>query len=232
MNSIALASVANSGRHRTGWPIEVRRRVFAICVVIGVAAACSDGTTGVTPTTSTTSTRPAVTSDTANQGAGTTAPEIAPTAQPLPDGIDIDPIVCMNLDPCTATMRQPESLADGDVVSVRIEGWSPEQWLGIAQCADPDAYEEGTITLEASGLPNAEFCNVKDIDGPAERTKSDAAGTVAFEYEVVAGQRMADRSDAEVSCDADHPCLLNVFVMNDGRFNTQNPRVTFPLSLS
>ena len=28
---------------------------------------------------------------------------------------------------------------DGDVVSVRIEGWSPEQWLGIAQCADPDA---------------------------------------------------------------------------------------------
>ena len=229
---MTAASATGSGVRLERRSTARHLRLLSLCAFIGLAAACSDDTPDATSSTTTASSVVAETAGVADEPTDTTAPE-TPTTQPLQPGIDVAPTGCKNLDPCAATMRRPESLAGGDVVSVRIEGWNPEQWIGIAQCADRDAYEDGTITLEAgSGLTSAEFCNVKDIGGPAARTKSDAAGAVAFEYEVVAGQQMADQSDAAVSCDADHACVLNVFVMNDGRFNPNNPSVTFPLSFS
>jgi hypothetical protein len=62
--------------------------------------------------------------------------------------------------------------------------------------------------------------------------RSDDDGHVRIEHEVVAGARMTEATDAAVSCDVTHPCVLNVFTADEGRFNSQNPRVVFRLDFS
>ncbi len=110
------------------------------------------------------------------------------------------------------------------IVGVSITGWVPGQSVGVVQCADPDAYLEGQVPREESGLPSPLFCDLQGFS----RWDSGADGSLEIEHTVV-GASMAERTDAGVTCDPDHPCVLNVFTADEGRFDPENPRVVFPL---
>lgn len=153
----------------------------------------------------------------------TAAPEEAETAETV---VDIEPVQCRNLEPCEAVLRAPSPLYDGAMVDIEIRGWTPSQTIGIAQCADPAAYDSGLVQLEAeSGLPHGIFCDVRAFT----RIRSGADGAIVWTYELRAGDRMAERTDAGITCDAEHPCILNVFASDALRFRDDEPRVVFPL---
>lgn len=152
-------------------------------------------------------------------------PESTISTTTLPPGVDLAPISCANLDPCRATARVPDPLEDGSIVVVTIDGWGPNQFVGVAQCADPAAYPAGEIALEASGLNEESSCHLPGF----QRVRSDDDGRVVIEHEVAAGDRMRWETQAAVTCDAARPCVLNVFAADQGRFNANNPRVVFRL---
>jgi hypothetical protein len=182
--------------------------IGSLLVLLVVATACGDDGGGSSASTETTTTTVAV----------------------LTDG---DPGRCVNLEPCDALISRSKGLADGDVVQIRVTGWEPDGAVGIAQCADEaDPDNPQGVARGPDGLPAGELCNVKDLPGPAQTDRADEAGVVAFEYEVVGGQRMVDASDAGVTCDATHDCVLNVFVSGANRFSPDAPVATFGLAFA
>jgi len=199
---------------------RLRLQAWAAILLVAAIAGCSDddGSPAAAETTTSSTTAAATPSD--------PAPETTTTA--LPPGADVEPVSCENLDPCTASARIPNVLEHGATVVVTIEGWPPGQVVGAAQCADPDAYPDGEVEREDSGLPAPPFCDTTGF----QRVRSDEEGRVRIEHEVVAGSRMVERTEASVTCDAEHACVLNVFTADEGRFNAQNPRVVFRLDFA
>ena len=213
--------------------------LVTVAVLALVGSACSDDSGsssdpgasdgGVGETTSSTSSSPASTNPptsttTITASTSTSTSTVSSTALA---GDVLEPVECLNLDPCSATLDVPAELVDGAVVRASIAGWIPGQSVGVVQCADPDAYPEGQIPREESGLPTPLAC---DLPGFSV-WESDSDGSLEIEH-TVAGAAMAERTDAGVACDPDHPCVLNVFTADEGRFDPENPRVVFRLVVS
>lgn len=111
------------------------------------------------------------------------------------------------------------------MVDIEIEGWTPGQTVGIAQCADPAAHPPGAVILEDSGLPFGIYCDVRGFT----RVRSTRDGAIVWTFEVKAGERMGERTEADVTCDAAHACILTVFASDALRFRDDEPRIVFPL---
>ncbi|MEL7209805.1 MAG: hypothetical protein AAGK32_16490 [Actinomycetota bacterium] len=183
---------------------KLRARLAVVAAVVALAGACGDD--------------------------GSTESQPSPTTEAAVPEFEGDPGTCENLEPCDAVISASAGLADGDVVDVRVGGWGPDVVVGIAQCADeadpdnPQGVERGP-----DRLPGGEICNVLDLPGPARSETADGDGVVAFEYEVLGGNRMVESSAAGVTCDAEHDCVLNLFLSGANRFSAAAPIVTFPL---
>lgn len=217
-----LTAIRHAALQVTQQIIRKRSTALVLVTLFGALVACGDND-GETAATTTLAADATASSSTEPMRAETTT-----TTTTLPIGVDIAPISCMNLDPCAASARIPGALTDASTLYITIDGWVPGQLVGAAQCADPDAYPGGEVTREASGLPAPPFCDLSGF----QLARSDDKGRIRIEHEVVAGARMSARTDTGVTCDEDNPCVLSVFTANEGRFNTQNPRVVFRLEFS
>ena len=144
---------------------------------------------------------------------------------------DSDAIECVNRPDCTVEVSETEGLADGDVVSVRIEGWDPDASTGLSQCEDPADPDNADLAPGPDGLPPVEVCNVDVMVGPSQTETSDADGVLTFDYEVRTGPRMGGESESGI-CDADHDCQLVVFLAFDARLQSGAPRVSIPLTFA
>lgn len=183
-------------------------RAASLIAVLLAAVACGDDTR----------------SDERTADAEASAPST--TIPVLPGGT---PGACVNLDGCHASIAPATDLADGEVVQVQVVGWEPDAPVAIAQCVDGADPDNPPAPVGPDGLPPADVCNVLNSNsGPAATERSDAAGVVAFDYEVLSGPRMQAESSTGV-CDAEHDCVLNLFVPHAGRFRSDAPIVTFPL---
>jgi len=138
---------------------------------------------------------------------------------------------CVNLPDCAVEVSQSEGLEAGDVVSVRIEGWNPDAPTGVSQCEDATDPDNADLAPQPDGLPPPEVCNVEGLTGPSQTETSDAAGTLAFDYEVQAGDNMGGTS-ASGTCDEAHDCQIIVFLSSDVRLRSDAPRVSIPLTFS
>ena len=118
----------------------------------------------------------------------------------------------------------------GDVVRISAGGWEPNDAVGVAQCADPDDPDSPRFELTPDSLPPGEVCNVLGAEGPAETHSADSNGVVDFDYTVLAGETMRQSSEAGVTCDATHDCVVNLFLSGASRFRSDAPRVTFHLT--
>jgi len=141
-------------------------------------------------------------------------------------------VECAGIDECDAEISSSIGLSDGDVVQIRAAGWDPNIGVGLAQCADPDDPDSPAFDLTPAGLPPGEMCNVLGVEAPAETHQSNDAGVVEFDYTVQAGERMKQNSEGEVTCDATHDCVVNLFIPGANRFRSDAPRVTFHLTFN
>jgi hypothetical protein len=180
-----------------------RGRVAVAVALLAFAAACGDDGGG---------------EDAAAEPAG---------AEPAaPEGVE-----CVNLPDCPVEISASEGLADGDVVSVRIEGWHPDTSTGVSQCEDAADPDNADLASGPDGLPPAEVCNVLGLTSASQTETSDADGVLAFDYEVRSGASM-DGESAGGTCDVDHDCRLEVFLVADVRLRSDAPRVSIPLTFA
>ncbi len=138
---------------------------------------------------------------------------------------------CVNLPDCAVEVSQSEDLVDGDVVSVRIEGWNPDATTGVSQCEDAADPDNADLAPGPDGLPPAEVCNVQGLTSPSQTETSDTAGNLAFDYEVQTGERMGGSSESG-TCDEAHDCQIIVFLSFDVRLRSDAPRVSIPLTFA
>jgi Neocarzinostatin family len=164
--------------------------MLAMAVVLMVAAGCSDDDSGGDDAASDTT---AAAEETTTSVAETTTTTAAVTAPGEPECGETVP-------DCTGSVTPAEGLADGDEIAIEATGFEPNLDLGITQCAsegDPDN------NMEATG---AEHCNLRAVGS----VTSDADGAVSTTYVVAAGQTMTDNTEAGVTCDAEHDCVVSV----------------------
>lgn len=140
-------------------------------------------------------------------------------------------IVCVNLDPCDVEVAATGALADGDVISVRVDGWRADATTGVSQCEDPDDPDNPDLAPGAGRLPPREVCNVEGLTGPAQTETSDTSGQIVFDYRVRAGQTMVDES-VSGRCDAQHDCTLIVFLTFPIGAQDGAPLVRIPLTFA
>ena len=164
--------------------------MLAVAVVLMVAAGCSSDDSGGDDAASDTTTAAEETTtsvaDTTTTTAAVTAPGEAECGETVPD--------------CTGSVTPAEGLADGDEIAIEATGFEPNLDLGITQCAsegDPDN------NMETTG---AEHCNLRAVGS----VTSDADGAVSTTYVVAAGQTMTTNTEAGVTCDAEHDCVVSV----------------------
>jgi hypothetical protein len=164
--------------------------VLAVAVVLMVAAGCSSDDSGgddaASDTTAAAEETTTSVADTTTTTAAVTAPGEAECGETVPD--------------CTGSVTPAEGLADGDEIAIEATGFEPNLDLGITQCAsegDPDN------NMETTG---AEHCNLRAVGS----VTSDADGAVSTTYVVAAGQTMTTNTEAGVTCDAEHDCVVSV----------------------
>ena len=164
--------------------------MLAVAVVLMVAAGCSSDDSGGDDAASDTNAAAEETTtsvaDTTTTTAAVTAPGEAECGETVPD--------------CTGSVTPAEGLADGDEIAIEATGFEPNLDLGITQCAsegDPDN------NMETTG---AEHCNLRAVGS----VTSDADGAVSTTYVVAAGQTMTTNTEAGVTCDAEHDCVVSV----------------------
>jgi len=164
--------------------------MLAVAVVLMVAAGCSSDDSGgddaASDTTAAAEETTTSVADTTTTTAAVTAPGEAECGETVPD--------------CTGSVTPAEGLADGDEIAIEATGFEPNLDLGITQCAsegDPDN------NMETTG---AEHCNLRAIGS----VTSDADGAVSTTYVVAAGQTMTTNTEAGVTCDAEHDCVVSV----------------------
>jgi len=165
------------------------RWLLGLAVVMSLAASCSSDDSGddaASDTTAAADTTTTSVADTTTTTVATFEPGVAQCAPSTPD--------------CTGTVTPAEGLVDGDEVTIEAGGFNPGLSLGITQCADEGDPDNGIDTT------GAEHCNLRDI-GTVE---SDADGNVSGTYVVSAGQTMIDNTEAGVTCDAEHDCVVSV----------------------
>jgi hypothetical protein len=164
---------------------------LALVALVAVAAAgCSDddgGDEGATDDTE----APADGSTTTGGDATTTTEGVTAPGQ----------AECSDTTPgCTGSASPAEGLADGDEVTIEATGFEPNLDLGITQCISEGDPDNGVDTT------GAEHCNLRAI----ETVTSDADGAVSTTFAVAAGQTMIDNTEAGVTCDAEHDCVVSV----------------------
>ncbi|HEY5698061.1 MAG TPA: neocarzinostatin apoprotein domain-containing protein [Acidimicrobiales bacterium] len=164
--------------------------MLAVAVVLMVAAGCSSDDSGeddaASDTTAAAEETTTSVADTTTTTAAVTAPGEAECGETVPD--------------CTGSVTPAEGLADGDEIAIEATGFEPNLDLGITQCAsegDPDN------NMETTG---AEHCNLRAVGS----VTSDADGAVSTTYVVAAGQTMTTNTEAGVTCDAEHDCVVSV----------------------
>jgi Neocarzinostatin family len=164
--------------------------MLAVAVVLMVAAGCSSDDSGgddaASDTTGAAEETTTSVADTTTTTAAVTAPGEAECGETVPD--------------CTGSVTPAEGLADGDEIAIEATGFEPNLDLGITQCAsegDPDN------NMETTG---AEHCNLRAVGS----VTSDADGAVSTTYVVAAGQTMTTNTEAGVTCDAEHDCVVSV----------------------
>jgi hypothetical protein len=163
--------------------------LLGLAVVLMVAAGCGGDDSGDDAASDTTAAAEETTTsvaDTTTTTAAVTAPGEAECGETVPD--------------CTGSVTPAEGLADGDEITIEATGFEPNLALGITQCAsegDPDN------NMETTG---AEHCNLRAVGS----VTSDADGAVSTTYVVAAGQTMTDNTEAGVTCDAEHDCVVSV----------------------
>ena len=164
--------------------------VLAVAVVLMVAAGCSSDDSGgddaASDTTAAAEETTTSVADTTTTTAAVTAPGEPECGETVPD--------------CTGSVTPAEGLADGDEIAIEATGFEPNLDLGITQCAsegDPDN------NMETTG---AEHCNLRAVGS----VTSDADGAVSTTYVVAAGQTMTTNTEAGVTCDAEHDCVVSV----------------------
>ena len=164
--------------------------MLAMAVVLMVAAGCSSDDSGgddaASDTTAAAEETTTSVADTTTTTAAVTAPGEAECGETVPD--------------CTGSVTPAEGLADGDEIAIEATGFEPNLDLGITQCAsegDPDN------NMETTG---AEHCNLRAVGS----VTSDADGAVSTTYVVAAGQTMTTNTEAGVTCDAEHDCVVSV----------------------
>lgn len=164
--------------------------LLGLAVVLVVAAGCggddSDGDDAASDTTAAAEETTTSVADTTTTTAAVTAPGEAECGETVPD--------------CTGSVTPAEGLADGDEITIEATGFEPNLDLGITQCAsegDPDN------NMETTG---AEHCNLRAVGS----VTSDADGAVSATYVVAAGQTMTENTEAGVTCDAEHDCVVSV----------------------
>ena len=164
--------------------------MLAVAVVLMVAAGCSSDDSGeddaASDTTAAAEETTTSVADTTTTTAAVTAPGEAECGETVPD--------------CTGSVTPAEGLADGDEIAIEATGFEPNLDLGITQCAsegDPDN------NMETTG---AEHCNLRAVGS----VTSDADGAVSTTYVVAAGQTLTTNTEAGVTCDAEHDCVVSV----------------------
>ena len=164
--------------------------MLAVAVVLMVAAGCSSDDSGeddaASDTTAAAEETTTSVADTTTTTAAVTAPGEAECGETVPD--------------CTGSVTPAEGLADGDEIAIEATGFEPNLDLGITQCAsegDPDN------NMETTG---AEHCNLRAVGVRGDR----ADGAVSTTYVVAAGQTMTTNTEAGVTCDAEHDCVVSV----------------------
>ena len=120
---------------------------------------------------------------------------------------------------CSGSVTPAEGLADGDEITIEASGFDPGLSLGITQCANADDPDHG---IDATG---AEHCNLRAV----ATVDADDTGTVSTTYAVSAGQTMVDNTEAGVTCDATHDCVVSVGELIP---DPDAQRVTFPLTFA
>lgn len=187
---------------------RVRRQSAVVVALVALVAGCSD-----------------------DDGGGSGADAEVDTEEVAAELTAAEGVDCVNLPDCAVQVTRTDGLSDGDVISIRIEGWEPDTSVGIAQCADPEDADNQDIAPQPDGLLPGEVCNVLGLNSAAQSERSDADGVVAFDYEVRAGETMA-RESAEGECDAQHDCRLSLFWNSDLRLRSDAQRVSIPLTFS
>ncbi|HEY5886474.1 MAG TPA: neocarzinostatin apoprotein domain-containing protein [Acidimicrobiales bacterium] len=164
--------------------------LLGLAVVLMVAAGCSSDDSGgddaASDTTAAAEETTTSVADTTTTTAAVTAPGEAECGETVPD--------------CTGSVTPAEGLADGDEITIEATGFEPNLDLGITQCAsegDPDN------NMETTG---AEHCNLRAVGS----VTADADGAVSTTYVVAAGQTMTANTEAGVTCDAEHDCVVSV----------------------
>lgn len=163
--------------------------LLGLGVVLMVAAGCSSDDSGDDAASDTTAAAEETTTsvaDTTTTTAAVTAPGEAECGETVPD--------------CTGSVTPAEGLADGDEITIEATGFEPNLALGITQCVSEGDPDNG---VETTG---AEHCNLRAIGS----VTSDADGAVSTTYVVSAGQTMIDNTEAGVTCDAEHDCVVSV----------------------
>jgi len=120
---------------------------------------------------------------------------------------------------CSGTITPFEGLTDGQEVTIEVSGFEPGTTLGITQCVselDPDNGVETT---------GAEHCNLRGIGN----TAADDTGSVSATFNVAAGATMEANTEAGVTCDAEHDCVVSVGELVP---DPDAQRVTFQLSFA
>lgn len=120
---------------------------------------------------------------------------------------------------CSGSASPAEGLADGDEVTIEASGFDPNLDLGVTQCISEEDPDNG---VETTG---AEHCNLRDIAA----VTSDAEGNVSTTFTVAAGQTMIDNTEAGVTCDAEHDCVVSVGELIP---DPDAQRVTFQLTFA
>ncbi len=164
------------------------RWLLGLAVVAVLAAGCGDDGGG--DSASEESSAPDETTTTEAEATTTTVAGLVPG----------EPECGSTVPDCTGSATPAEGLTDGQEISIEATGFDPNLDLGITQCAaegDPDNEMDST---------GAEHCNLRAVG----TVTSDADGTVSTTYAVSGGQTMIDNTEAGVTCDATHDCVVSV----------------------
>ncbi len=178
-----------------------RRWLFGLAVLGLVAAGCGGDDSGDDTAAEDTPADESAPDDTEapDDSTTTTGPPTTTTEAPAEVGV----AQCSDTTPdCTGSITPAEGLADGDEVTIEATGFDPNLDLGITQCIAEEDPDNG---LEP-GSTGAEVCNLRDIG----TITSDADGNVSGTFNVAAGQTMVDNTQAGVTCDATHDCVVSV----------------------